>query len=126
MNLKNKSILYLEDDVLIAQSLIRLLSLFFKKVVHCTNGCEGIEKYHKNKFDIILSDINMPLMNGIEFVENIRNIDKNIPIFLYSSFQKKDVDLEKINITAYFEKPLSSKKFMDFIQQCENRLILKK
>ena len=119
MNPKNKSILYLEDDILIAQSFHRLLTLFFKKVVHCTNGCEGLEKYHKNKFDIIITDINMPMMNGIEFARNIRNIDKYIPIFLHSSFQEKDVDLKGINITAYLKKPLSSKDFMNFIKQCE-------
>lgn len=117
MKPKNKYILYLEDDLLLANSVCRILSLFFKKVVHCTNGCDGLNEYHKNKFDLILSDINMPMMNGIEFAKRIRSIDEQIPIFLHSSFQKKDVNFEGVDITDYFEKPLGLKDFRDFIQQ---------
>lgn len=119
MEIKNKSILYLEDDLQIANSFSRVISLFFTKIVHCKNGYEGLDVYNKNKFDLILSDINMPIMNGLEFIKNIRKLDKKIPIFLFTSCEKKDFDFEKLEINGYLQKPLALKEFMDFIKEFE-------
>lgn len=119
MEIKNKSILYLEDDLQIANSFSRVISLFFTKIVHCKNGYEGLDVYNKYKFDLILSDINMPIMNGLEFIKNIRKLDKKIPIFLVTSREKKDFDFEKLEINGYLQKPLALKEFMDFIKEFE-------
>ena len=66
---KDLSVLYVEDDLKIQNSMTRYLEKFFTHVESCNNGKEGLELYKKRKFDIVITDISMPQMNGIEMIE---------------------------------------------------------
>lgn len=59
----------------------------------------------------------MPVMNGIDFVKNIRKVNKEIPIFLVSSLHPKDLDFKELEINGYFQKPLPLNEFMNFIKE---------
>lgn len=73
----------------------------------CYNGLEALELFEKNKFDIILSDIMMPVLDGFSFVEKIRNQNTNIPIiFMTARDDKFSKQLGyKIGIDDYIVKP---------------------
>lgn len=75
-------VLYVEDDENIRRELSTLLSNFFGKVYVADDGLKGLEafKTYQNDIDIILSDINMPGLTGIEMMKKIREIDSKIPV----------------------------------------------
>ena len=66
-------ILLVDDDPVTLNSISKLLSEFGYDVVTARNGIEGLQEFIKNHFDIVITDIAMPKMNGITLVEEIRN-----------------------------------------------------
>jgi len=73
--LKELSILYAEDEVEINKFTSKTLAVIAKKIVSVHNGIEGIEEYRKQgPFDVIITDINMPKMNGIDMIKEIKKI----------------------------------------------------
>jgi two-component system, NtrC family, nitrogen regulation response regulator NtrX len=73
-------ILIVEDEESIRRLLKHLFSINGYVVAEAANGEEGISEYQKSKPSLIVTDINMPRINGVEFISLIRNIDKEIPI----------------------------------------------
>ncbi len=108
--LKLFKILYVEDDNSIRTELGSLLENFFDKVYTASNGLEGLEVFKENqqKIDIILTDINMPKMGGIEMVKKIREIDANIPIIFATAYSDTEFLFEavKLHVHDYIVKPI--------------------
>ena len=120
---KNYSVLYVEDDDKTRRSMEEILKLVFGHVYVAQNGQEGLEIFKHSRPNLIISDIAMPLMNGIEMVKNIREINQNIPIILFTAFSDKEYLLESINlgIDRYINKPLNKEIFFGSL-----RIVLKK
>jgi len=111
--LKNITILYVEDDQLIREQTWAILNKLFKKVFSAYDGVNGLEifKEHKNEIDVIVTDINMPNMNGLEMIEAINKIDSSLPTIVTtahtdSSFLINAIDL---NVDKYISKPIQIK-----------------
>ncbi|MAC84439.1 MAG: hypothetical protein CL624_09915 [Arcobacter sp.] len=108
--LKRLRILYVEDDAVIRSELSQLLSNFFENVYTAEDGKEGLEIYLRNQddIDIILSDINMPKLSGIDMVKTIRGIDPKVPIFFATAHSDNDFLSEaiKLKIHEYIIKPI--------------------
>ena len=84
--LKTLTVMYVEDDESIRTSLGNILKKVFKEVITCVDGKEGVSNYllYTNdmdiEFDVIISDINMPNMDGLEMVEEIRKHNEDIQL----------------------------------------------
>lgn len=108
--LKRLKILYVEDDNVIRTELSQLLSNFFETVYTAEDGKEGLEIYLRNQdeIDIILSDINMPKLNGIDMVKAIRGVDTKVPIFFATAYSDNEFlfDAIKLKIYEYIIKPI--------------------
>jgi len=106
--LRNMSILIVEDDL---PSLI-LLDLSLREhittVYKSRNGREGIDAFNKSKPDLIITDIAMPEMDGLEMTKLIREIDKKVPIICTTAFDNKETILKALNagINGYLVKPI--------------------
>lgn len=107
--LRSLSLLYIEDEDNIRKQLTETLKLFFKEVFSFSNAEDALEFYESNKPDIILSDISMENMNGIEFTKKIREKDKNIPVILLSAHTDTEYLLEaaKLKLVEYLTKPVT-------------------
>ena len=103
------NVLYVEDEEGIAQTLIKYLSKFFKEVVYAENGEEGLNLYQKNKFDIVITDIMMPKMSGLEMSKEIKKIHPNQNIIVISAYAEIENFLEsiKLGIDGYIIKPIN-------------------
>lgn len=99
-SLKNLNVLFVDDDRLTVEITRRLLEKYFKKVYFTYDGDEALELYEKEKenIDVIISDYNMPHMQGDELAKQVLKIDENQTFFLYSSEniedEAKEVGLE--------------------------------
>lgn len=123
--LKDKTLLYLEDDEMLYRNFIEMFKMFFKEVHHVENGKEAIDILNNNdiRIDIIITDYNMPIMDGESFLKHLRQCTKNshIPAILFSA----NPDTNHVNhlLDAKMGKPLSMEKFKSTILDlCEKKL----
>ena len=92
------TLLYIEDDLEILENVTFLFNQYFKEIYTAKDGEEGLAAYHKYKPDIIVSDIGMPKLDGMELVNIIRENDKNIPIVLITAYSDREKLLNAIDI----------------------------
>lgn len=127
--LKTLTVLYVEDDITIQNSLGNILKKVFKEVIICDDGKEGLSNYklYTNDmgidFDVIISDINMPNMNGLEMIKQIRALNEDIPAILTTAHGEADYLLEaiKIGVSGYTLKPIDTKELLITVQKyCES------
>jgi len=117
--LKNFTILYVEDEAGIRKRVVSTLRYYFDEVWEAENGEEGLDSYYTHRPDIILSDIEMPQANGVEMVKQIREIDRDIPIVMVTAYSNEEYLLELINlnISHYILKPVNSTNLLEGIQK---------
>jgi DNA-binding response OmpR family regulator len=104
----NLSLLYIDDEINIRKNAIEYFSRMFKKVYEASHGLEGYRMYELYKPDIIITDIKMPHMSGLELSRKIRNIDKKTPIIILSAYTDTPLLLEavELQLVKYLIKPL--------------------
>ncbi len=107
--LKSFNILYIEDEENIRKNISRTLQLLCHKVYDCCDTNVALTVFNNEKIDIIISDISMPKLNGIEFTKIIRKDNKRIPIILLTAHTDTDYLLEatKLKLVDYLIKPLN-------------------
>lgn len=111
------SVLYVEDDKVLNESVTIYLKKFFQNVQSAFNGKEGLELFKKNKHDLIISDIEMPVLNGIEMAKEIKKINPNQNILVISAYTDTTYFTEsiKIGIDGYIIKPIDYHQMNDII-----------
>lgn len=121
---KNFSILFVEDDLEIQKNMSKILSLLCNKVYVASNGLEAYEIFTNNVIHIIITDYEMPFINGYDLVLKIREISQNIPIIILSNYTDKEKLLKCIplNLTSYLEKPIIYEKLLETLQLCKNQI----
>jgi len=114
---KNMKVLYVEDNEEAQQQTLKMLENFFSDIVLANNGQEALEVFQKNSFHAIFTDIEMPIMNGISMIEKIRENNKNIPIVIFSAYDKAEYFLKTISvgIDGYILKPYDFKQIIEVI-----------
>ncbi len=105
---KELSILYVEDDYDIRVQMENIFNKFFKKVIIAENGKEGLDTFNKNRLDIVITDIRMPIMDGLDMISEIKSLDQNIPIIITTAFNDTDYLMKAIElgIDKYIVKPV--------------------
>jgi len=118
--LKNLNILYAEDDETMRLNTSKTLKLFCNKVYQVNNGSEALELFQNEPIHIVILDYVMPIMDGYSVAKKIRETDKDIPIFITSSYTEKEKLLSVIglNVIGYLEKPIDFKELMKMLEQC--------
>ncbi|MBN2533620.1 MAG: response regulator [Spirochaetales bacterium] len=111
---RNISVLYVEDDIDLQKNTIRLLKTLFEEVESAEHGKEALEKYRKNNYHIVITDIHMPEMDGIELSRKLRELNPNQVIIITSAHDESRYLLDLINIGVdYFAlKPLDINQFL--------------
>ena len=101
------SVLYVEDDADIRKSMHTYLQKFFLKVHSAKDGVEGLASYQNEKFDIIITDLSMPNLNGLEMLKKIKEIDEHQAVLITSAHSESEYMIEaiKIGIDGYVIKP---------------------
>jgi DNA-binding NarL/FixJ family response regulator len=105
---KGKRVLIVEDDRQSRIILKSFLKNYFPFIVVARNGIDGLKAYKKYKFDLIVTDINMPKMDGIQMTKEIKNIDANQPIMVISGDEDINhiIELIDIGIDSFIKKPI--------------------
>ncbi len=105
---KNLNVLYVEDNVEVQTQTTKMLQSFFNNICIANNGKIALDLFvNNNSYHILITDIKMPVLDGLGFIEAIRKINKKIPIIVLSAHDNKDYFLKTINagIDRYILKP---------------------
>ncbi|AXX89859.1 GGDEF domain-containing response regulator [Arcobacter suis] len=128
--LKTISVLYVEDENDVREFTAKLLTSLLRKVYVAQDGQEGLNIYEENKddIDLIISDINMPKMDGLSMCEAIKKISPEIPLVITSAhndtnFLRKSIE---IGVTTYAMKPIDLYQLMESIIKAMEPILLKK
>lgn len=115
--LKQLKVLLVEDEEKLASLLKNAIGDSFYSFSVANNAEEGMQKYLKLSPDIVITDIMMPRVNGLEMAKEIKKIDKNVPIIILSAFSETDKFLDAIDIgvVKYFIKPFDPDELLDYI-----------
>ncbi|MFA9373674.1 response regulator transcription factor [Poseidonibacter sp.] len=125
---KKYTILYIEDDEGVRTVNSRFLSRMFNELYEAKDGEEGYALYKKYHPDIILTDINMPKLDGISLAKKIREKDKNTKIIISTAFSDKNylLDAIELNLEKYIIKPLTSRNLMPVLTKTIKDLAIQK
>ena len=82
---KQKNVLYIEDDVIMNVTLKESLKMIFNECYSAEHGQEALDIFKNKKTDLIITDLEMPVMDGIKFIETIKNIEKTTPPIIVTS-----------------------------------------
>ena len=128
--LKDICVLYVEDENDVREFTAKLLDSLLKKVYVAEDGLEGLKIFEENKndIDLIISDINMPKMDGLTMCEAIKKINTEIPLVITSAhndtnFLRRSIE---IGVTTYAMKPIDLYQLVGSIIKAMEPIILKK
>ena len=126
-NLKNLTLLYVEDDYMIRQNAVEYLSRICNNVLEASNGLDALRIYQEHQPDIIISDIKMPKMNGLEMAKRIRKEDKKTPIIIATAHTETHYLLEavELQLIKYIVKPITSAKLQEALSLSVDYLSVK-
>jgi len=118
--LQKSTILLAEDEDNLRESFKKVLHLFVKDVYDARDGEAALSLYKKYSPDIIITDIKMPKLNGLELIKTIRLEDKDIPIIVTSAYTDQDFLLEsiKLSLVEYVIKPIKESKLNSILIEC--------
>ncbi|EFO9238798.1 response regulator transcription factor [Campylobacter jejuni] len=129
---KELIILVVEDEVKARESMINILSERFSKVIGAQNGDEGLKKFKKFKPDLVITDIAMPIMDGMDMAREIKEISDDVPIVVLSAYSEKERLLRSIDIgiDKYLIKPVDIEelfKVLDYLigEKIEANMLVK-
>ena len=113
-NLEGSKILLVEDNLLNREIILGMLEESKIEIDVAVNGLEGVEKYYENpdKYEMILMDVQMPLMDGYEATKQIRAKNQNIPIIaLTANAMSQDIEKTKaVGMNEHITKPIAADK----------------
>ncbi len=127
--MNNFNILYAEDD----NSVVEFVKILFKKnnienVVFVKNGIEALSLYEKNKFDLVITDMIMPQMDGFTLIEHIKSIDSKQVFLMITGLENREDLIRAIELRVHYfiEKPIKPQRFKNVLEECFTYINTKK
>ena len=114
------TLLFIDDEAMIRRIASSFLKPYFSEIYEAKDGEEGLALYHDLKPDIIISDIEMPKVNGLELCREIRKEDKHTPIIINTAYTTTEYLLEavQLNLINYLAKPIKEESLFEALNLC--------
>ena len=117
-------LLYVEDNEDARESTHELLSDFFTDITLGINGEDGLDKFKNGDFDLVITDINMPRMNGLEMARAIKELDDSVQIIVVSAHNEKSyIDEGNDTVDGYLFKPLDMGQFLAELSKIISKIV---
>jgi len=128
--LKTLTLLFVEDEELTREMFSEFLARLVGVLFTAKNGAEGLDACREHCPDIIITDIQMPVMDGLTMLREIRTLDKckSIPVFVMTAYEEVDY-LNRtfpLGVFEYVSKPLETGKFTESLFTCARHLLNEK
>ena len=121
-SLRSFSMLIVEDDKAALDIIARMVSLEFPDctIFTANNGIEGLELFKQHTPDIVITDVNLPVMDGVELARKIRAINGNATYIVLTAYTNQTVfdKFKNIGVCAYLLKPIEFNELFAAIKKC--------
>ena len=119
------TLLCVEDDKTTRLLYESILENIVGRLIFANNGEEGYKEFLENKIDIVLSDYDMPVLNGLELIAKIRAKNRDIPIILGTAVEKIDVVVEALRqgVSYFLKKPIVADELLSILMKASKSLI---
>lgn len=120
----NQTVLVVEDDISANELAVTFLKKFYKTVDSAENGTIGLELFKQNRYDIVVTDINMPKMSGLELSKHIRAISPDQKIIIMTAHNDTDFmqDAIRIGVNEYMFKPIDYSDFLIILYRISKQI----
>lgn len=118
--IKTLRVLYVEDEIALRDITSSSIESIISKLVVADNGKEGLGKFNEEEFDLIITDLSMPIMDGLTMIKEIRKINSTVPIIVTTAFGSQNEEVEKlkdVGMSAYVMKPVDVMKLLQTIDE---------
>jgi CheY-like chemotaxis protein len=124
-SLAGYKVLLAEDNPINMMVAKKFLTKWNLKVDEATNGLEALELYHKNQYDVLLIDLEMPEMDGKEAVRRIRETNTDIPIIAFTAavYSNLEEDLLKKGFSGFVSKPFKPEMLHSKLDACLKTMV---
>ncbi len=116
-----KTVLVVDDSSSIRESIAFFLSEMGFEIIKAQDGSEAFKQLDGKKIDLILTDLHMPVMNGIELIAQVRKTEqyKRVPILLLTTetLKEKKLEAKKAGATGWLSKPFEKEKLISVINK---------
>jgi len=122
------SILYVEDEEVTRSAVARMLKRRVLNVYEAENGQEGLDLYKQYRPEVVISDIRMPVLDGMEMSKEIKALDKNSKIILTTAHSDASILINSIEvgIDKYIMKPLDMAALFSSVEKCAEIIMLER
>ncbi len=127
-SLQKLSVLYVENDNIVRLDLENKLKDKLKSIYCAVDGIEGLKQFKLHKPDIIITDITMPRMDGINMSIQVREIDTTVPIIVLSNEYsiKYLTNILNLGMIQYFRKPVEHKRLIEILEAISKDIVYEK
>ncbi len=118
--IKTLRVLYVEDEIALRDITSSSIESIINQLVVADNGKDGLDKFINGEFDLVITDLSMPVMDGITMIKEIRKINATIPIVVTTAFGSQNEEVAKlqdIGMSAYIMKPVDVMKLLQTIDE---------
>lgn len=121
---ENFSILFVEDEIMIRKPMEKIMQRFCNEVVSASDGIQALKIYQQRPFSVVITDLQMPNMNGAELTKNIRDINSEQFIVVVTAYRDGEEikQAQQYGVDYIIEKPLSLPIFIDVIKKVLERI----
>ena len=125
---KDLKILLVDDDPLIRKGYLDFFGRIFDNIDNRNNGKEGLEAALNKQYDLVISDVQMPVMNGLEMIDKIKQRDSDQSTLLISASHDPDVlyNSVKLGVDGYIFKPIQIKLALEVLDKIVSKILMEK
>ncbi len=118
------TLLFVEDEAFIRKIALSVLRPYFVEIFEANDGVEALEIYKNKRPDIIITDIEMPNMDGLTLCKNIRKEDKKTPIIITTAYTSTEYLLEAVSLQLikYLVKPIEEEPLFEALRACYEQI----
>jgi YesN/AraC family two-component response regulator len=122
------SVLYVEDDRISRERCGAMLSRHVREVRTAEDGSVGLALFMAKKPDIVITDIRMPVMSGLEMAKKMKETDRSVHVIVTTAFNDLEYMMEaiEIGVDSFIMKPVDVEKLIQAIGKCEELIMLRK
>ncbi|MBF0472360.1 MAG: response regulator [Nitrospirae bacterium] len=117
--LKQTTILFVEDDLIVRMALVKFLKRRCKGVIEAENGRIALELFIEHRPDVVITDLEMPVMGGLELIDRIIEYDDKQAIIITTAYD--DLKHKHSKVRAHLIKPIDSENLLETIISCRKK-----
>ncbi len=112
---KNMHLLYVEDNRALCETYVSFFEDIFQSVECAFDGEEALARYKKKRYDLVITDINMPRLNGFGFIKEMKKINPDQAVIIVSAYSEIAYlsKLHQCDVNHFLVKPVDTKELME-------------